>query len=165
MGSLLIFHLVKTISRTEKDNNNLGYTVHVFIGLWDHQSHFINKLHCVIKQCTRGYPVIKKMTSKGSLIIYGVGGCRKRKSPYLPRITLFSSNFFRTYYLAPKQSEMIDRLKFSPSLEDSSKIFQHSPLAIRLKFFASPCSDQKNEKYPKYPQNMKRLCFRNIEKN
>ena len=51
--------------------------------------------------------------TKGSLIIYGLGGGGKvRKSPYLPRIALFSPHFFRTYYLAPKESEMIDRLKF-----------------------------------------------------
>ena len=39
MGSLLNFHLVKTISRTEIDKNTLGHTAHVFIGLWGHQGH------------------------------------------------------------------------------------------------------------------------------
>ena len=39
MGSLLNFHLVKTISRTEIDKNTLGHTAHVFFGLWGHQGH------------------------------------------------------------------------------------------------------------------------------
>ena len=57
---------------------------------------------------------------------------------------------FSEHTLASKEFEMINRLKFPP-------------FVTRLKFFAP--LGPKNEKCPKYPQNMKKLCFRNIEKN
>ena len=58
---------------------------------------------------------------------------------------------FRTYYLAAKDSEMIDCLKFFAPLRNASEIF-------------CPLLGPKNEKCPIYPKNMKKLCSRNIEK-
>ena len=45
-----------------------------------------------------------------------------------PANHLIFDAFFRTYYLAPKESEIIDRLKF----------FAPPPLRTRLKFFTPP---------------------------
>ena len=50
--------------------------------------------------------------AKGSLIIYGLGGRQSTEIAISPANHLIFASFFRTYYLAPKESEMIDRLKF-----------------------------------------------------
>ena len=51
---------------------------------------------------------------------------------------LFSPHFYRVYYLAPKESKIMDGLKsFAPPPNDASEIFR-PPFATRLKFFAPP---------------------------
>ena len=109
------------------------------------------------------FSLLNNPGDKGRFIIYEMGGAVYTANRYISREWPYlSKRFYTCPFIFPKESEKNKSQNFSPPLNDASKIFRPPP-SRRVQNFSPPLWP-KNWKCPKYPQNMKKLCFRNIKK-